>query len=80
MMSGLQEGSFRERLENSWYWIGAWLYDNLPADALQRLNLDYVEGGQPDSSFCAVRYTGSLEKINTVLITCGMNAVCFIES
>ena len=32
-----EEGSFRDILENSRYWIGAWLYDNLPADAFQRL-------------------------------------------
>ena len=73
-------GSFRYILENSQYWIGAWLHDNLPADALQRLGLEYVEGDQPESSFCAVRYTGSLEQINTALLTCGLNAVCFKES
>ena len=73
-------GSFRYILENSQYWIGAWLYDNLSADAFQRLELDYVEGDQPESSFCAVRYTGSLKKINTALFTCGLNAVCFTES
>ena len=75
-----EEGSFRDILEKSRYWNGAWLYDNLPADALQRLDLDYVEGDQSGSSFCAVRYTGSPEKINTVLFTCGLNAVCFKES
>ncbi len=74
------EGSFRDTLENSRYWIGAWLHDNLPADALQRLRLVYVESDQPESSFCAVRYPGSPRQINTVLFTCGMNAVCFRES
>ena len=75
-----EDGSFRDILENSRYWIGAWLYDNLPADVLQRLDLDYVEADQAESSFCAVRYTGSLEQINMTLLTCGLNAVCFKES
>ena len=74
------EGSFRDILEKSRYWIGGWLYDNLPADAFHRLDLAYVEGDESESSFCAVRYTGSLEKINTVLFASGLNAVCFTES
>ena len=75
-----EEGSFRDRLEKSRYWIGAWLHDNLSADAFNRMDLAYVEGDQSGSSFCAVRYTGNLEHINTVLFTCGMNAVCFTNS
>jgi hypothetical protein len=74
------EGSFRIVLEKSRYWIGAWLYDNLLADEMRRLDLAYVEGNEPESSFCAIRYTGSLEQINSVLFTSGMNAVCFKES
>jgi len=74
-----EEGSFRDVVEKSRYWIGAWLYDNLPAAALRRLQLAYVEGVESESSFCAVRYTGSLEKINAALFTCGLNAVCFPE-
>ena len=75
-----EEGSFRDILEKSRYWIGGWLYDKLPADAFRRLGLDYVEGDESESSFCAVRYTGSLEKINTVLFASGLNAVCFREA
>jgi hypothetical protein len=72
-----EEGSFRDRLEHSRYWIGAWLHDNLPADALQRLNLAYVEGDQPEGAFYAVRYAGSLEQINSALFESGLNAVCY---
>ena len=72
-----EEGSFRDRLEHSRYWIGAWLHDNLPANALQRLNLAYVEGGQPEGAFYAVRYAGSLEQINSALLASGLNAVCY---
>ena len=75
-----EEGSFRDILEKSRYWIGGWLYDNLPADAFRRLGLDYVEGDESGSSFCTVRYTGSLQQINTVLFASGLNAVCFQES
>jgi hypothetical protein len=74
------EGSFRDILEKSRYWIGGWLYDNLPADAVRKLDLTYVEGDESENLFCAVRYTGSLEQINAVLAACGMNAVCFRES
>jgi hypothetical protein len=74
------EESFRDVVEKSRYWIGAWLYDNLPAETLQRLKLAYVEGDEPEGSFCAIRYTGSLEQINTELFSSGMNAVCFNES
>ena len=72
-----EEGSFRDRLEHSRYWIGAWLHDNLPADALQHLNLAYVEGDQPEGAFYAVRYAGSLEQINSALFASGLNAVCY---
>jgi hypothetical protein len=72
-----EEGTFRDRLEHSRYWIGAWLHDNLPAEALQRLNLAYVEGDQPEGAFYAVRYTGSLEQINSALFESGLNAVCY---
>jgi hypothetical protein len=72
-----EEGSFRDRLEHSRYWIGAWLHDNLPADALQRLDLAYVEGEQPEGAFYAVRYAGSLEQINSALFASGLNAVCY---
>jgi len=72
-----EEGSFRDRLEHSRYWIGAWLHDNLPAEALRRLNLAYVEGDQPEGAFYAVRYAGSLEQINSVLFASGLNAVCY---
>jgi hypothetical protein len=72
-----EEGSFRDRLEHSRYWIGAWLHDNLPADALRRLDLAYVEGDQPEGAFYAVRYAGSLEQINSVLFASGLNAVCY---
>jgi hypothetical protein len=75
-----EEGSFRDRLEHSRYWIGAWLHDNLPTDALQRLNLAYVEGEQPEGAFYAVRYAGSLEQINSTLFASGLNAVCCRES
>jgi len=74
------EGSFRDVVEKSRYWIGGWLYDNLPADAFRRLQLAYVDGDESESSFCAVRYTGSLEKINSALFACGLNAVCFTEA
>ena len=74
------EGSFRDVVEKSRYWIGAWLYDNLPADEMRRLDLAYVEVNEPEFSFSAVRYTGSLEQINTALFTCGLNAVCFKEA
>ena len=67
-------------MEKSRYWIGAWLYDNLPADEMRRLDLAYVEVDEPELSFSAVRYTGSLEQINTALFTCGLNAVCFKEA
>ena len=72
-----EEGSFRDRLEHSRYWIGAWLHDNLPADALQHLNLAYVEGDLPEGAFYAVRYAGSLEQINSALFASGLNAVCY---
>jgi hypothetical protein len=72
-----EEGAFRDRLEHSRYWIGAWLHDNLPADALQRLDLAYVEGEQPEGAFYAVRYAGSLGQINSVLFESGLNAVCY---
>ena len=72
-----EEASFRETLEKSRYWIGAWLHDHLPADALQQLDLAYVEAGPAEAVFCAVRYTGSLQQINAVLFACGLNAVCF---
>jgi hypothetical protein len=72
-----EEGSFRDRLEHSRYWIGAWLHDNLPADALRRLELAYVEGDQPEGAFYAVRYAGSLEQINSVLFASGLNAICY---
>ena len=72
-----EEGSFRDRLEHSRYWIGAWLHDNLPADALRHLNLAYVEGDQPEGAFYAVRYAGSLEQINSALFASGLNAVCY---
>jgi len=74
------EGSFRDVVEKSRYWIGAWLYDNLPADEMRRLDLAYVEVDEPGFSFSAVRYTGSLEQINAALFTCGLNAVCFKEA
>ena len=51
--------------------------DYLPADALQRLNLAYVEGGQPEGAFYALRYAGSLEQINSALFASGLNAVCY---
>jgi hypothetical protein len=72
-----EEGTFRDRLEHSRYWIGAWLHDNLPADALRRLDLAYVEGDQPEGAFYAVRYAGSLEQINSALFASGLNAVCY---
>jgi len=72
-----KEGSFRDRLEHSRYWIGAWLYDNLPADVLRRLDLAYVEGDQPEGAFYAVRYAGSLEQINSALFESGLNAACY---
>jgi hypothetical protein len=74
------EGSFRDVVEKSRYWIGAWLYDNLPAVEMRRLGLAYVEVDEPGFSFCAVRYSGSLGQINTALFTCGLNAVCFKEA
>ena len=72
-----EEGSFRDRLEHSRYWIGAWLHDNLPADASRRLDLAYVEGDQPEGAFYAVRYAGGLEQINSALFANGLNAVCY---
>ena len=74
-----EEGSFRDILEKSRYWIGAWLYDNLPADALQRLDLAYVEADPSETAFCAVRYTGSMQQINAALFASGLNAICFRE-
>jgi hypothetical protein len=74
------EGSFRDVVEKSRYWIGAWLYDNLPAVQMRRLGLAYVEVDEPRFSFCAVRYSRGLDQINTALFTCGLNAVCFKEA
>jgi hypothetical protein len=72
-----EEGSFRDRLEHSRYWVGAWLHDNLPAGALRRLDLAYLGGDQPEGAFYAVRYAGSLEQINSALFASGLNAVCY---
>jgi hypothetical protein len=69
-------GSFREQMDNSEYWIGGWLYDNLPSDAFRASGLDYVEGEFPGSSFCAVRYRGDIGELNAVLLRNGLNAVC----
>jgi hypothetical protein len=74
------EGAFRDVVEKSRYWIGVWLYDNLPAVEMRRLDFAYVEVDEPEFSFSAVRYPGSLEQINTALFTCGLNAVCFKEA
>ncbi len=71
-----EEGSFREQLDNSSYWIGGWLYDNLSSQTFQQAGLDYVEGEHPGSSFCAVRYRGEIEQLNSVLFRNGLNAVC----
>jgi hypothetical protein len=72
-------GSFREQMNNSEYWIGGWLYDNLPSDAFRASGLDYVEGEFPGSSFCAVRYRDDIGELNAVLLRSGLNAVCVEE-
>ena len=74
-----EEGSFRQQMDNSQYWIGGWLYDNLPADAFNRLKLYYEEGEFPGSSFCGVGFKGNTDQLNAVLYSCGLNAICLKE-
>jgi hypothetical protein len=72
----LEQGSFRDQIENSSYWIGAWLFDNLPGNIVRLLQLTYVERDHTGSSFSAVRYTGEVDVINAVMRSNGLNAFC----
>ena len=65
--------SFRASAENSEYWAGIRVLEELGDERAKELGLYLVEGEHPGSSFCGVAFDGDIEELNLALATRAMN-------
>lgn len=62
-----------DRLHSGPYAIGAYLLLELPEEEQERLGLWVMEGDQPGSDFCGVRFDGDVAELNRALKENGIN-------
>ncbi len=69
----MEEWGFYENALNSEYWMGMELLEELGKEVGRELGLRLVEGDQPGSSFCGVRFVGDADVLNAMLYRLGIN-------